>query len=150
MTTLRARVIRLAAENPSLRAHLLPLLKEASSLDPRPFTRDDWMGYNGAEPFDGDYENEDPANQPLLGSVEFPRPVSLETSEGTFEVGSIVLVADRNGLQVEAWDPGTNEAQLFTLNFRPRNQAAAQSKMEWAAREFQRGDVDEFEHIGGL
>lgn len=146
----RSRVIRLAAEKPELRPVLLPLLKAASSFDPKPFTKDDWVSYNGAESFDGSYENKDPSNQPLYGGMDFPQPVIVETSSGPWETGSIVVVADRNGIQVEAWDPAQNDAQLFTLNTRLRNQAAARNKMEWAAREFERGDAGDFDHVGRL
>lgn len=152
---LRSRVIRLAHTNPALRPHLLPLLNEkrsgqpmrVASLQVKPFSRHDWNAYNGAEPFDGNYKNEDPANQPLLGSMEFPRPVSLSIDGAPVEVVSIVVLGDRQGVQVEAM-AADDTMHLFILSSRLRDQGSALRKMEWAAGEFAAGDVDQFDYIG--
>lgn len=121
-----------------------------ASGDPRPFTKSDWMAYNGSEVFKGPGGEEAPDNQPLIFSQDFSTPVKLEVDGETFSVTGITVIGDASGVQVEAHQDDADETQLFTLSKKMKNQAEASKAMKRAIRDFADGDADGWSHIGSV
>ena len=116
-------------------------MKKISSTKILPFDRGDWQSFNGATPFDGDYDNMAPANQPLIAylDVEFDPDAGEGLPAG--KECTVSVVGDSEGIAIDvSWDDFAEEAHFF-MNKKFRTQADAKAAMERAVRVLEAGDL---------
>lgn len=106
-----------------------------------PFTRGDWMAFNGATPFDGDFANEAKNNQPLIAYAEVEFDPGADDSIPPATVCEVTLIGDLSGMEiVVSWDGGEGETSFhMTKNY--GGQAACKAEMERALRVLEAGDI---------